>query len=157
MKTFTCDITNYTKLESLAKDVVSVIIPELVITLNGELGSGKTTFVREILKHLGETGSIKSPTFTFVEPYLIKGLNILHFDLYRFDVDRDWFSLGFDEYFEGNNICFIEWASRALEYIPRIDWEITIDYNNEKRMLSITPKSDKGLKCLSPLIKPAAS
>lgn len=112
--------------ENLAKLIARVIVPEFVVTLNGELGAGKTTLVRSALLALGVTGSVKSPTFTIVEPYQVNNLNIYHFDLYRFNDPEEWFYSGFDEYFGNNSICFIEWAEKAVGLIPVIDWQIKL-------------------------------
>lgn len=141
----------------LAKSVAESIVSNFVITLNGNLGAGKTTLTREVLRAYGITGSIKSPTFTLVEPYTVNGLNIYHFDLYRFSDPEEWFEAGFDEYFVRDHICFIEWAEKAEGLIPRIDWEISIQAISEnERILNVNALTDKGDKCLRNLIVNAA-
>lgn len=129
-------------------------IINFVITLSGDLGTGKTTLVREILQSIGVSGRIKSPTFTIVEPYKIYDINIYHFDLYRFNEPKEWTLAGFDEYFiEDNTICFIEWADKAIELIPKVDWNIKLVLDGEMRIVELTSYSDLGKKCLMKLIQ----
>lgn len=125
-----------------------------VVTLNGDLGSGKTTLVRDILQSVGITNRIKSPTFTIVEPYKVGDINIYHFDLYRFNNPVEWDENGFNEYlFENKNICFIEWADNAKEFITNIDWNIKLDVKGESRIVELSTRSNLGEKCLMKLIK----
>ena len=152
-KTFNLNQLDDTNL--LALKIAKVIVPDFVITLSGELGAGKTTLTRYILQNLGITGLIKSPTFTIVEPYVTdKALQIYHFDLYRFNDPEEWFDAGFDEYFSNTSICFIEWAEKAHNLIPQIDWQIELLLNGmeNKRVLNINAKSKKGEMCLKQLI-----
>lgn len=143
--------------KSLADSIASVIIPNFVVALNGELGAGKTTLVRYILQKMGIEGTIKSPTYTLVEPYQIGTTDIYHFDLYRFNSLDEWFESGFDEYFVHHSICFIEWAEKALELIPVVDWNITITVPDSNRIVEITPNTAKGRLCLTNLIQHAAA
>ncbi|MDD3266419.1 MAG: tRNA (adenosine(37)-N6)-threonylcarbamoyltransferase complex ATPase subunit type 1 TsaE [Burkholderiales bacterium] len=149
----TCELFDLSDTEDIAKDIALSVKKGLVITLNGNLGAGKTTLTRSILRSLGITGSIKSPTFTLVEPYEIDDLKIFHFDLYRFSDPEEWFEAGFDEYFEGDSICFIEWAEKAVTLIPHIDWQINIDLIDDKRILNINTFTALGESCLKNLIK----
>jgi tRNA threonylcarbamoyladenosine biosynthesis protein TsaE len=102
------------------------------IELQGDLGAGKTTLVRYILRELGFNGKVKSPTYNFLESYDIeKFLNysfIQHFDLYRFINDNMWFEQGFDEYLNLNNLVFIEWASLAYNCLPKPIIKISIAF-----------------------------
>src|SRR3979490_1483010 len=81
--------------------------------LRGELGTGKTTVVRGLLRGLGFTGRVKSPSYTLVEPYSISRLNLYHFDFYRFKDRSEWLSSGFREYFNADSVCLVEWPERA--------------------------------------------
>ena len=138
--------------EKLAKSIARVIIPGFVVSLNGNLGAGKTTLVRGILHSMGVSGNVKSPTFTLVEPYTINNLNIFHFDLYRFADPEEWFELGFDEYFTYNSICFIEWAERASGLIPHIDWTINLTMRGDIHNCQIIANTGKGRSCLQALM-----
>lgn len=152
-KTF--NLQNVDATTSLALKIANAIVPDFVIALNGDLGSGKTTLTRFILQSMGVEGSIKSPTFTIVEPYTAwNNLEIYHFDLYRFNDVSEWFYAGMDEYFSTQSICFIEWAEKAQKLIPKIDWTIEIIINDdESRTISIEALSQIGELCLSQLIK----
>lgn len=153
--TFKLDDLAATK--KLAAAIATAIVPNFVITLTGNLGAGKTTLTREIIQALGIVGSIKSPTFTLVEPYQVNELNIYHFDLYRFSDPLEWYDAGFDEYFDNKAICFIEWAEKAAGLIPTIDWEIVIELNSEQqRKLNISALTDIGETCLTNLTKNVA-
>ena len=88
-----------------------------VILLRGELGSGKTTIVSSILKELGVTENITSPTFSIVNQYKISGKKINHFDLYRVRSELELDVIGFDEYFDEFSISFIEWPEIAINRI----------------------------------------
>src|SRR5690349_8792227 len=80
-----------------------------VLHLRGDLGSGKTTLARGLLRALGESGRIKSPTYTLVELYSLSSLNLYHFDLYRFKDRAEWLNSGFREYFNAQSACIVEW------------------------------------------------
>lgn len=146
-------LNNLDETMKFARSIAQAIVPNFIITLSGELGSGKTTIVREVLHSLGIKGSIKSPTYTIVEPYKINNLDLYHFDLYRFNDPEEWFESGFDEYFEHHSICFIEWAEKAIEFIPVIDWQISIKVAGIVRQIEVKTDSEKGKICLNQLIK----
>ena len=151
---YSCKLTTLNVTEQLAVAIAKVIRPNLVLSLNGTLRAGKTTLVREILHALNIVGNIKSPTFTLVEPYTVANCNIYHFDLYRFSEPEEWFDLGFDEYFSGEFIAFIEWAEKAAGLIPQLDWRIDIEFNEfNERLLTIRSLTVMGEECLTALIK----
>ena len=142
--------------KKIASAIAAIIVPNFVITLSGNLGAGKTTLTREILLALGVQGTIKSPTFTLVEPYIVKDVAINHFDLYRFNDPEEWLDAGFDEYFLKEHLCFIEWPEKAHNLIPSIDWEIILGVVDEnQRTLTITALTKIGEKCLKSLIATA--
>lgn len=153
---YTCSLLNLSDTNKLAKLIAHAIKPNMTIVLNGNLGAGKTTLTRDILHSLGISGSIKSPTFTLVEPYELPSYTVYHFDLYRFGDPEEWFDSGFDEYFLGRFICFIEWAEKAHGLIPQVDWQIDIvlDINNN-RTLKISALTAEGIECLMRLINNA--
>jgi tRNA threonylcarbamoyladenosine biosynthesis protein TsaE len=150
-------LKSLTDTHKLAHLIAGIVIPNFVIALSGDLGAGKTTLVREVLHALGISGNIKSPTFTYVEPYKLDNVDVYHFDLYRLGDPEEWFDLGFDEYFINPHLCFIEWAEKARGLIPAIDWGITMQVNDGIHNCEITASTDKGQECLESLMKNGAN
>ncbi|MCP3897263.1 tRNA (adenosine(37)-N6)-threonylcarbamoyltransferase complex ATPase subunit type 1 TsaE [Moraxella sp.] len=107
--------------------------------LSGDLGAGKTTFTRYLLRALGHTGAVKSPTYTLVEPYNISGKSVYHADLYRLNDPEELDFIGFFEYFdEPNSLVIIEWASRAETVLLKPDITINITRQaDESRVVEI--------------------
>ena len=92
--------------------------PGRVLHLKGDLGTGKTTLVRGLLRALGHAGPVKSPSYSVVEPYTLSSLNLYHFDLFRIKDPQEWLSSGFREYFGPEAACVVEWPERAGEWLP---------------------------------------
>ena len=103
----------------------------LVLHLRGELGAGKTTLVRGLLRALGHQGRVKSPTYTLVEPYGDLRLNLYHFDFYRFKDRSEWLSSGFREYFNAESLCIVEWPERVGDLIAAPDLDIHLSYQGD--------------------------
>jgi tRNA threonylcarbamoyladenosine biosynthesis protein TsaE len=103
----------------------------LVLHVRGELGAGKTTLVRGLLRALGHPGRVKSPTYTLVEPYTDLRLNLYHFDFYRFKDSSEWLSSGFREHFNPESLCVVEWPERAGDRIAPPDLDIHLQYQGE--------------------------
>jgi tRNA threonylcarbamoyladenosine biosynthesis protein TsaE len=120
----------------------------LTIYLHGDLGAGKTTFVRGLLHGLGHQGKVKSPTYTLVEPYVISRFNIYHFDLYRFVDPEEWEAAGFRDYFNPQTICLVEWPEKAGDLIPQADMDIILQPSDDGRMLQIRANSSLAEQCL---------
>ena len=107
------------------------------VFLEGELGAGKTTFVRGFLQSLGYSEVVKSPTFTFVESYKLSGRIIHHFDLYRISRPEMLEDRGVRDYFLDNMLCFIEWPKQGAAYLPKADIVIQIEGSGNQRRLNI--------------------
>ena len=122
-----------------------------LIELSGDLGAGKTTFVRHLLAALGVQGRIKSPTYAVVEPYTLEsGLNIWHFDFYRFNDPREWEEAGFRDIFSSPGLKLVEWPDKAGEYLPQADLVLAIDVtDDETRQVTLTAHSDIGKALLA--------
>lgn len=128
----------------------------LALHLRGELGAGKTTLVRGLLRALGYRGRVKSPTYTLVEPYADLRLNLYHFDFYRFNDRSEWLSSGFREYFNVESLCIVEWPERAGDLIAPPDLDIHLDYQGdagrETRRASLLARSPAGEAWLSAVL-----
>jgi len=127
------------------------LVPGLLIYLEGDLGAGKTTLVRGLLRELGYTGKVKSPTYTLVELYAVSELDLYHFDFYRFNQPEEYLDAGLDEYFRGKGICLVEWpekAGGADGYLPAPDLRIRLSVIGAVRHAEIIAASNKGKQCL---------
>ena len=101
------------------------------ITLHGDLGAGKTTLVRHLLRALGVQGRIKSPTYAVVEPHETPHMAIWHFDFYRFDDPREWEDAGFRDIFASPGLKLAEWPEKAAALTPPADLAIHIEAMDE--------------------------
>src|SRR5215210_8669754 len=99
------------------------VAPGRVLHLRGDLGSGKTTITRGLLRALGHAGRVKSPTYTLVELYSVSSLNLYHFDFYRFQDREEWLNSGFRDYFNPTSACIVEWPERAGDLLAPPDLE----------------------------------
>ena len=127
-----------------------VLVPGLVIYVSGELGAGKTTLARGVLRGLGFAGRVKSPTFTLVEVYNFSKLNFYHFDFYRFEDSRELRESGFSEYFAADAVCLVEWPERA-EGLASADIRITIRLAGAGRTAEVVAETEAGELCLNRL------
>lgn len=121
---------------AFASDFAATVAPPCTIALVGDLGAGKTTFVRGVLRALGVAGSIKSPTYALVESYdTVKG-RVHHFDAYRIEGRDDFEARGGFDYFDAASIRFIEWPDK-LDGAIAIDITIRLDFDNDGRRISM--------------------
>ena len=141
-----------TDTRALGESLVRALSGGLRIYLHGNLGTGKTTLTRAMLKAAGHAGKVKSPTYTLVEPYVIElnghPVDFFHFDLYRMGSAEEFLEAGFREYFNENSICIIEWAEKADTELPPPDLAISLEVKGDGRTASLTASSDKGRHCL---------
>lgn len=101
----------------IAEEFARTIEPGQIILLVGDLGAGKTAFVKGVVKALhGDPDQVTSPTFTIVNEYSLDDFPIYHFDLYRLENPNELYNIGFEEYFYGSGVCFIEWPERASDF-----------------------------------------
>ena len=128
--------------------LASHLEPGLVVYLSGELGAGKTTLARGILRGLGYAGKVKSPSFALVEPYTFSRLYLYHFDFYRFTDPRELGDAGFREYFNPDSVCLVEWPENAAGKLPPADISITMMVQGSGRLLEIGAGTEAGKRCL---------
>ena len=147
------ELTSEKEMLGLGAMLACFLRGEGVIHLSGGLGAGKTTLCRGILRAMGHSGAVKSPTFTLVEPYQISGSEVYHFDLYRLADPSELDYIGIDEYFGKNKLCLIEWPEKAIGYLPQHDLDITIDVLVEKRIIDVRSNSRSGEKICTQLIE----
>ncbi len=124
-----------------------------VITLQGDLGAGKTTLARAVLRAMGVEGRIKSPTFPLVEFYNLPKFPAYHFDLYRFSSPDQWFDAGFDDIVAGPGLMLVEWPDKAQGAMPTADLDIQLRLSDDgqTRELVAHAFSTPGNQCLSTL------
>ena len=123
----------------------------LLIALSGDLGAGKTTLSRGMLNGLGHSGSVKSPTYTLVEPYELPLGRVCHFDFYRLIDPEELEYMGFRDYLAEACLCLIEWPERGQGFLPSADIEIGIIQTDQGRTLSLKAGTDLGGKIISRL------
>lgn len=128
-----------TEIEDLKQAVTEILkqAKHELFTLEGNLGAGKTTMVKEFAKQLGSKDEVTSPTFSLVNEYLIPEGKIFHFDLYRINEKEELLNIGFNEYIDSDNYCFIEWAELVENDLPE-HHKISLHLENESRKLIFT-------------------
>jgi tRNA threonylcarbamoyladenosine biosynthesis protein TsaE len=148
------DLADTAATEALGARLASVLRPGLTVFLEGDLGAGKTTLVRGLLRALGHVGKVKSPTFTLLESYAISSLNfpLYHFDFYRFTDPGEFIEAGLDEYFgqrgDTGGACLVEWPDKADGYLPVPDLRIELAIVGDARGARLSACSDGGRSCL---------
>jgi tRNA threonylcarbamoyladenosine biosynthesis protein TsaE len=123
-----------------------------IIYLHGELGAGKTTCARSLLRTLGVAGLIRSPTYTLVEAYQLEGITCVHVDLYRLAGRDAVEELGLRDYLERDCLLLVEWPARGGSALPPPDLELTLTYQNDTRCAWLTGRTVRGLRWAAKLV-----
>jgi tRNA threonylcarbamoyladenosine biosynthesis protein TsaE len=147
------DVYGEELMESLGGAVSSVLKAGAVVYLEGDLGMGKTTLVRGMLRGLGHLGPVKSPTYTIVEPYELSGLEAFHFDLYRVSDAEELEFIGIRDYFSDSSLCLIEWAEMGRGILPEADLIVSLSLIRQGRHVVIEGITEKGLVAINGLKK----
>jgi tRNA threonylcarbamoyladenosine biosynthesis protein TsaE len=133
-------------MQNLGKKIARICPDGMVIYLRGELGAGKTTFVRGFLRGLNYLGRVRSPTFTLIEFYDLPVVKkqIYHFDLYRLNDPDELELLGVRDYFSPHSICLVEWPEKGAEKLAPPDLSIAIDFATDGRTVVLLAKNVRG-------------
>ena len=106
------------QIPTIAKEILSSAKYKTLL-FYGEMGTGKTTLIKELVKQLGVTEVVNSPTFSLVNEYISpKGETIYHFDFYRIENENEAYDIGIEEYFYSNHWCFVEWPEKVENLLP---------------------------------------
>ena len=124
----------------------------MIVTLQGDLGTGKTTLVRGLLRALGVSGAVKSPTYTLVEHYMVSSLYFYHFDFYRFTNPNEWDYAGMSDYFRDDAVCLVEWPERVGHRLPAPDLALSLSYAaDDGRDVAAIAHTAAGERCVTAL------
>lgn len=133
----------------LGSRLAACLEPGMRLYFRGELGSGKTTLIRGLLRALGTEERVRSPTYTLVELYVTSRLNLYHFDFYRFLDETEFGDAGLADYFLGQGVCLVEWPERAGNALPPPDLELTLVYSGTGREVAVQARSPAGERCVA--------
>jgi len=136
---------------AFGRELAPLLAPGMVVWLDGDLGSGKTTLVRALLRGLGHVGPVKSPTYTLVEVYVVSSIYWYHFDFYRFNEPEEFDDAGLGEYFRDDAVCLVEWPEKAAGHVPSADLVLVFRFEGDGRELDLLARSEAGQKCLTKL------
>lgn len=133
------DVADQAGTERLGRKLAALLPRGSVVALNGPLGAGKTRLVQAVADACGiDPAEVTSPTFVLLQEYL-GNPSIFHFDVYRLKDQEEFAQLGPEEYFEGDGLCFVEWADRVAEHLPEEYLEIAIEVTGENsRRFTVT-------------------
>ena len=138
--------------EEFAGKLALHVSAPLILGFSGDIGTGKTTIIRSMLKQMGIESAIKSPTFSLVESYECQSITIHHFDLYRIHTEDELQYLGFRDFFKPDSICCIEWIEHAANLLPSIDIQFNLSIKGSGREMHLVASTVAGetiLACLA--------
>lgn len=135
-------IRDLTSINETAKEFIAQMGDNRLFFFYGDMGAGKTTFIRAICKELGVTESVNSPTFAIVNEYTDRdGKPIYHFDFYRIEKEEEAFDFGYEDYFFSGNLCFVEWPEKIENLIPNEGISVYIqEEENGERSVTLKEK-----------------
>lgn len=137
----------------LAEALAPPLSAGMRVYLSGDLGTGKTTLVRALLRALGHTGRARSPSFSLLEPYNLSRFDVYHFDFYRLSHESSWLEAGFDEYLGGQGVSIVEWPEMAGDSLPPADLVLRLAFSptdgEHARQLVAHARGGGGVACLN--------
>jgi tRNA threonylcarbamoyladenosine biosynthesis protein TsaE len=139
---------------AFGRRLAALLPPRLVVYLQGDLGTGKTTLTRGLLAGLGHEGAARSPTYTLLEPYELADRRLYHLDLYRLGDPEELEYLGLRDLLAEDAIWMVEWPERGLGVLPPADLRISIAYAADGRRLRISAVTASGQAVLDALAEP---
>lgn len=145
-------LENESETEKLGGELAALVKTSdrgVTVFLDGDLGMGKTTLSRGVMRGLGHKGAVKSPTYTLVEPYEELEPPVYHFDLYRLGDPEELEYMGIRDYFSGQSFCLIEWPERGKGVLPDPDLEIHLERQGEGRSVVLRARSEFGASLLN--------
>jgi tRNA threonylcarbamoyladenosine biosynthesis protein TsaE len=149
--TFSLHLPDETATASFGRRLAPLLRPGMVVWLDGDLGAGKTTLVRGLLRACNHVGPVRSPTYTLVEIYVISRIYWYHFDFYRFNFPEEFLDAGLAEYFRDDAVCLVEWPEKAAEHAPPPDLVVRFEFAEPGRTLDVVARSEEGRTCLKAL------
>lgn len=138
-------------METLGAELAHAVTEALVVHLHGDLGAGKTTLARGVLRGFGHSGSVRSPTYTLIEPYEFADRTVYHLDLYRLGDAEELEWIGIRDLLDNNSLALIEWPERGVGVLPPADLVIHIDYREAGRSVRIEALSPPGERIIRQL------
>ena len=141
--------------EALGAAIASALEPSisgLIVFLYGDLGAGKTTLARQLLRSLGVGGTIRSPTYTLMEPYRANGRDLLHMDLYRLNDPAELHNLGLVDYAPTQTLWLVEWPEKGSDLLPQADISIMLSTVEQARRADVIGLTEVGQRVVSKLI-----
>lgn len=138
-------------MERLGNMIATCLKGGEIIYLKGELGAGKTTLTRGLLRELGYSGTVKSPTYTLVENYELSPLAVYHFDLYRLNDPEELEDMGIRDYCQGQAVCLFEWPERGTGVLPDADLMVAITHADTARDITVSAGTVTGNAMLGKL------
>ncbi len=139
------------KQEALGGVLANLIEAPCIIYLSGELGAGKTTLARGMLRGFGHLGRVKSPTYTLLEPYPLGEGQCYHLDLYRLADPEELVFLGIEDLLQPDAVLLVEWPERGFGVLPAPDLSVEITHQGEQRRLIFQAGSEKGIQIINNL------
>jgi tRNA threonylcarbamoyladenosine biosynthesis protein TsaE len=151
-RSLTVELPNAAAQEALGASLAACCEPPMLITLDGDLGAGKTTLVRGLVKALGHRGAVKSPTYTLIEPYRVGGKKIYHLDLYRLGDPEELEYIGLRDLSAEHALILVEWPQRGAGWLPPADLRIEIVVRDPGRRVTLDAGSARGAEVVAALV-----